>query len=115
MPLIHGAVVGVNNFLQGTVIDRVTRYEYMVELVNTAETILRAKYFPDGALASQGLMPGTEVLVGRGTSGSRDEYFIVSVLSASLSSGLSLHSKSILKALPEYTHGAIRSFTVEVA
>lgn len=115
LPLIHGAVVGVNNFLQGTVIDRVTRYEYMVELVNTAETILRAKYFPDGALASQGLMPGTEVLVGRGTSGSRDEYFIVSVLSASLSSGLSLHSRSILKVLPEYTHGAIRSFTVEVA
>jgi hypothetical protein len=115
LPLIKGSNAGLNNLVQGTVTERLTRYEYMVELVNSGEATLKAKYFPDGALDSQGLLPGTEVLVGRGTSGSRDEYFIVSVLSASLSNGLSLHSKSVLKVTPDYTHGAIRSFTVELA
>lgn len=114
LPLIKGANVGLNNLVQGTVTERLTRYEYMVELVNSGETTLKAKYFPDGALDSQGLLPGTEVLVGRGTSGSRDEYFIVSVLSASLSNGLALRSKSVLKVTPDYAHGAIRSITVEM-
>lgn len=115
LPLLRGSNVGLNNLVQATVTERLTKYEYMVELVNADETSLRAKYFPDGALNSQGLLPGTEVLVGRGTSGSRDEYFVVAVLSASLSNGLSLHSKSLLKVAPDYTHGAIRSFTVELA